>query len=134
MAASFVQTLGTSSVKAAGTTLATIFGATTTAGNVLVARVLFDNAATASKPVVSSISKPANETASWVFLGAARSTSTSAGAFASGELWAIKTTVIWANTSFTVTVDTSTTMMANLFMEFSGVTVTQRSTVGTAYS
>lgn len=134
MAASFVQTLGTSSVKAAGTTLATTFGATTAAGNVLVARVLFDNAATASKPVVSSISKPAGEVASWVFLGAARSTSTSAGAFASGELWAIRTTVAWPAAAVTVTVDTSTTMMANLFMEFSGVTVTQRSTVGTNYS
>jgi hypothetical protein len=75
--------------KTAGTALAPVISATALAGNLIVAAIVFDNAATASKPIVSSISKPAGETNSWVFLGAARSTSTTAGAFASGELWCI---------------------------------------------
>jgi hypothetical protein len=136
MAAAFVKEIGYANNKSAGTTLAaTTFGAATTAGNLIVACAVFDNAATASKPVVSSFSKPAAETASWVFLGAARSTSTSAGAFASGEMWCIRTTVSWpTSTSITVTLDTSVTMKAIQFAEYSGVLQTLRSTVGTAYS
>jgi hypothetical protein len=135
MPAAFVQTLGGAGVKVASTTLGFNIPSGTNAGDVVVAQVLFDNAATASKPVVSSISKGAGETANWVFLGAARSTSTSAGAFASGEMWAIKTTVGWSGgTTLTVTVDTSTTMIGTQFSVFSGLTVTQRSTAGTNYS
>lgn len=135
MPAAFVQTLAGTSVKAAGTSLGVTTSTGTNAGSVIVAVVLFDNAATASKPVVSSISKGAGETANWVFLGAARSVSTSAGAFASGEMWAIKTTVAWnGGTVLTVTVDTSTTMMASLFTEFFGTNIALRSTTGTNYS
>ena len=96
MAVAYVKYLGDTSNKTAGTTLGQVLqGGGSAAGNLIVARVIFDNAGTASKPVVSSISKMAGETDNWVFLGAARSTSTSAGAFASGEMWAIKTTVAW---------------------------------------
>ena len=63
------------------------------AGNLIVATIVFDNAATASKPVVNP-GAPINRAPArtWQFVGAARSTNLG-GAFASGELWAIKTTV-----------------------------------------
>ena len=133
MIPAFVNQLGNTSNKTAGTTLAQTFGFTTTAGNLIVARVIFDNFTTASKPIVSSISKMAGETANWVFLGAARSTSTSGGAFASGEMWCIQTTVAWSG-SFTVTLDSSVTQKALLFTEYSGTQAVVRSTTGTAYS
>ena len=95
---------------------------------------LRQRSAVASKPIISSISKAAGETNNWVFLGAARSTSTSAGAFASGEMWCIKTSVAWPNaTSLTFTYDTSTVMKAQNILEYSGVDAQLRSTVGTAY-
>ena len=136
MAVEYVGVAGYNGLKVAGTTIATTNGVNTVAGNLLQLCVVFDNAATASKPTVSSISKPAGETASWVFLGAARSTSTSAGAFSSGEMWAIKTTVAWPNatTPITVTLDTSVTQKAVFVRQFSGVDAVLRSTVGTAYS
>jgi hypothetical protein len=129
-----VKQLGNASNKTAGTTLAHTFTGAVAAGNVIVARVLFDNFTTASKPIVSSISKQAGETANWVLLGASRSTSTSAGAFASGEMWAIQTTVPWAAASYTVTLDSSVTMKAVSYAEWTGLTVTPRSTAGSAYS
>jgi beta-glucanase (GH16 family) len=135
MTPAYVKYLGDTSSKTAGTTVAQVLQGTTAPGNLIVARVLFDNAATASKPIVSSISKMAGETNNWVFLGAARSTNTTAGAFASGEMWAIQTTVAWTSgTSITVTLDTSVTQKAVLLVEFSGVTPVLRSTVGTATS
>ena len=134
MAVAFVKSLGTSNNKTAGTTLAHTFTGATAAGNLIVARVVFDNFTTASKPIVSSIGKMAGETNNWVLLGAARSTSTSAGAFASGEMWAIQTTVAWSAAAYTTTLDSSVTMKAVLFEEFSGVTATPRSTAGTNYS
>jgi len=137
MVAAFVRTQSNTFIKSAGTTnIAVNTGVNPVpAGNLLVAAILFDNAGTASKPVVSSIGKQAGETNNWVFLGAARSTSTSAGAFASGELWAIKTTVTWPiSQTYVVTLDTSVTMKAAVLFEFSGAEVTLRSTVGTAYS
>jgi hypothetical protein len=104
-------------------------------GNVLVARILFDNFTTASMPTVTSIAKPAGETNNWVFLGAARSTSTSGGAFASGEMWAIKCSVQWpASTNYLVTLSNSVTQKATSLREFTGVDVIMRSTTGTAYS
>ena len=129
-----VKQLGNAFNKTAGTTLAHTFTGAVSAGNLIIARILFDNAAVASKPIVSSISKQAGETANWVLLGAARSTSTTAGAFASGEMWCIRTTVAWAAASYTVTLDTSVTMKAVSYAEWSDVTATPRSTAGTAYS
>jgi hypothetical protein len=137
VAGAFVKELAVGqafSNKAAGTTLAVTFTASSAAGNLIAAFFIFDNAATASKPVVSSISVPAGETASWVFLGAARSTSTSAGAFASGEMWCIKTTVAWTLPTITVTLDTSTVMKSAGYIEYSGADAVARSTGGTAYS
>src|SRR5436190_14668351 len=135
MTVAFVRnhTAGTA-LKAAGTTVDLNISTIVAAGNAIVAHILFDNAATASKPAVSSIAKAAGETANWVFLGAARSTSTSAGAFASGEMWAIQTTVAWPVAVYTVTLDTSTVMKATLAQEFSGLTASLRSTAGTNYS
>ena len=134
MIPALVKELGNTFNKTAGTTLALTTTGATSAGNLIVARVLFDNFTTASKPVVSSITKQAGETANWVFLGAARSTSTSGGSFASGEMWAIQTTVNWSASAYTVTLDSSVTQKAIAFTEFSGVTATQRCTAGTNYS
>ena len=134
MAASFVKTLGSAFNKTAGTTLAHTFTGATTAGNLIVARVLFDNFTTASKPIVSSIGRMAGETNNWVSLGRALSTSTSAGAFASGELMCILTTVNWSAAAYTTTLDSSVTMKAVQFDEFAGTTATLRSTAGTNYS
>lgn len=134
MIPAFVKELGSTSNKTAGTTLALTTTGTVAAGNLIVARILFDNAATASKPIVSSITKQAGETNNWVFLGAARSTSTSAGAESSGEMWAIQTTVQWAAAAYTVTLDSSVTMKAIMMTEFSGTQAVLSGTVGTAYS
>lgn len=135
MAVAHVRNHAEVSVKAAGTNnLGISIQTATGAGNTLVARILFDNAAVASKPIVSSIAVAAGETASWVFLGAARSTNTTAGSFASGEMWAITTTVSWPVASYTVTLDTTTVMKGTQVQEFSGVLTTPRSTAGTAYS
>jgi PKD repeat protein len=121
-------------VKASGTTIGATVSQTVLAGNTLVCFVLFDNAATASKPVVSSITKAAGETNNWVSLGRSLSTSTSLGAFASGEIMAIRTSVNWPAADYTVTLDTTTVMKATAIHEFAGVLTTLRSTTGTAYS
>jgi len=137
MAVAFVNEQGSASTKTAGAAnIAVATGSVAPViGNVLVAFIAFDNAATASKPIVSSIGVPAGETNTWVLLGAARSTSTSAGAFMSGEIWAIQTSVAWpASTSFTVTLDSSVTWKATLCREYSGVSVTLRNTIGQAVS
>ena len=63
MIPAYVKYLGDTSNKTAGTTLGQVLqGGGSAAGNLIVARVIFDNAATASKPIVSSISKMAGET------------------------------------------------------------------------
>ena len=135
MAVAFVKNhTAATPIKAAGTTIAVNLSTIVPAGNTIIAGILFDNAAVASKPVVSSIGVAAGETASWVFLGAARSTSTSAGAFASGELWAIRTTVAWPVAGYTATLDSSTVMKATQALEFSGLFALTRSTAGTNYS
>lgn len=125
---------GVASSKTAGTTIGYTIPVPVDAGNLIVIAVIFDNAATASKPVVSSIDKLGGETANWVFLGAARSTSTSAGAFASGEMWAIQTTVTWPASSFSVNLDSSVTMRAGTGTVFSGAQAVLRNTAGTNYS
>ena len=136
MAVTFVRSHVAEFVKAAGTTDAYALTSLVPAGNLLVMTLVHDNAAVVANSVVSSISKPAGETASWVFLGRAQHpTSTSAGAFANGEMWAIKTTVDWPNaTSLTVTYGASITMKAQNILEFSGAEAVLRSTVGTAYT
>jgi hypothetical protein len=134
VAVAFVRTHTGANNKTAGTTIDIGISTATTAGNLLVARVIFDNFTTASKPIVSSIAKPGGETASWVSLGAARSTSTSGGAFASGEMWCIQTTVSWPVATYNVTLDSSVTQKATHVQEFSGAKAVVRSTGGTNYS
>ena len=132
MTAAYVGFINMASNKTAGTTLAV--SCDTAAGNLVVLRIVFDNAATASKPVVTSIAKEAGETNDWVFLGAARSTSTSAGAFASGEVWCIRTTVAWTTGAKTITLDASVTQKVAMTEAYSGVQAVPRCTAGTAYS
>ena len=135
MAVAFVRTHTPVSIKTAGTTnIGVNISEVVPAGNLIVARIVYDNAATASKPLVSSIAKAAGETNNWVLLGQINSTSTTAGAFASGSMWAIRTTVSWPIAAYTVTLDTTTVMKATGAQEFSGVLATLRSTSGSAYS
>lgn len=137
MAVAYVRDHAEMSIKVAATNNATVgIGATPNdVDGLLVARIIFDNFTTASQPVVSSIAKMAGETNNWVFLGAARSTSTSGGAFASGEMWCIKTTVQWtASSTYVVTLSNSVTMKATQVREFSGVEAALRGAAGTAYS
>ena len=135
MAVAFVQSHTGASVKTAGTIVYLTLNAATTIGNTLVLCVLVDNAATVGKPIVSTIDKPLTETNSWVFLGRAQHpSSTTSGAFAQGEMWAIRTSVSWPANIYNVTLDTSVTMKATYCAEFSGLIPVLRSTVGTAYS
>jgi len=132
----FVRDHTVVSIKTSGTTnIGVNISTATTAGNLLVARILTDNAATVGKPVVSSIAKPAGETASWARIGGAWSTSgPTMGIYASGEMWAIKTTVSWPVASYTVTLDTVVTQKATQVQEFAGALATLRSTTGAAWS
>jgi len=138
MVVAFVRSHVPESVKSAGTTDAYALTSLVPADNLLVATLVHDNAASANTPTITSISKPAGETASWVLLGAARyPNAVTTGAYANGELWAIKTTVDWPNaTSLTVTYSNSITMKAQNILEFSGAEATLRAatTVATAYS
>lgn len=120
-------------VKAAGTTnLSFQIGTTaSTAGNLLVARIVFDNL-TATTPTVSSIAKPGGETASWVRIGFWDSPTAGGASGLRGEMWVIKTTVSWtANSTYTITLSGSVTAKACQGREFSGVTATLRGTAGT---
>jgi hypothetical protein len=134
MAVAFVKNHTVASNKTAGTTLALTLDTDVPAGNLIVARVLFDNAATANKPLISSIGVAAGEANVWSLIGTAQSSSTTAGAFVSGQMWFIRTSVSWPAGSYTVTLDTSTVQKAGFFQEFSGVQALQRSTRGFAYS
>ena len=133
MAVAFVKHIGTFATKTAGTTMAWLWPSSSAAGNLIVCYLVFDNAATTLKPVVTSISKMAGETASWVFLGASRSPGVTSGAASSGEMWAIQTTVAWTTPTITATFDTSIAMKSMGFSEFSGANATLRSTSGTHY-
>jgi len=134
MAAAFVKDHTVASNKTAGTTLALTLDTAVPAGNLIVCRMVFDNAATASKPLLSSITRAAGETNTWATAVGVNSTSTSAGAFASGAMTYIQTTVQWPAGSYTVTLDTSTVQKAGFLQEFTGTLATLRSTAGTAYS
>ena len=135
MAVGFVRDHTGFSIKTAGAANAVLNISTiTSVGNVLIARILFDNFSSASQPTVSTIGKPGSETANWVFVGAARSTSTTAGAQSSGEIWMIKTTVAWPVATYNIGLSQSVTMKATHVQEFSGVRAVLRSTTGTAYS
>ena len=84
MAVAFVRAhVASIFIKSAGTTDNALTDAVVAADNLIVIAFVFDNAATASKPVISGLGKQSGETNNWVFLGAARSTSTSSGAFSS---------------------------------------------------
>lgn len=101
------------------------------AGNLLVARIVFDNL-TATTPVVSSIAKPGGETASWVKVGQFDSATAGAGSGLRGEVWVIKTTVAWAaNSTYVITLSGSVTAKACQGREYADVLATLRSTSGT---
>jgi hypothetical protein len=137
MAVAFVKNHTVAADKAASSTTYTLALATDVpAGNLIVARLVYDNAATASKPLVTSIGRAAGETNNWATAVGVNSTSTSAGAFASGAMTYIRTTVVWPAGNYTVTLDTAVTQKSGLFSEFSGVLATPSvSTVaGTNYS
>lgn len=121
MVAAFVKNHTVAFNKAAGTTLALTLDTDVPAGNLIVCYMVYDNTATASKPLISSITKAAGETTNWVTAAGVNSISTTAGAFASAGVTYIRTTVTWTAGTYTVTLDTSTVMKAGAFQEFSGV-------------
>ena len=135
MAVAFVRSHGNSFIKVNGGTVY-LTTSLVPAGSLLVMAMVHDNTATANSPTASIISKGAGETNSWVLLGRATYPNAgTAGAFASGELWVIKTTVDWASgTSLSCQYTPTNTMKAQNLLEFSGAEATVRGTVGTAYS
>ena len=134
MAVAFVKNHTVASNKTAGTTLALTLDTSVPAGGFIVCRMVFDNAATAGKPLIASIGVAAGEAATWAFTANSASTSTTAGSFASGAMMFIRTTVAWPAGSYTVTLDTSTVQKAGFFQEFSGVEYIPRSLAAGAYS
>lgn len=138
MVVAFVKSHTLVTEKVLDTSIDLTVATTVPAGNLIVAAILYDNAATVGKPTIaaaSSIARMSGETNSWVLLGRINHpSSTSIGAFAGGELWAIKTTVAWSAANYVATLDTAVTMKATVLAEFSGAEVTARSTAGTAYS
>ena len=95
MPVAFVRSHSVQSIKSLNNVYSpAIITTATTAGNLLVLALVHDNYSAANTPTITSITVPASETASWVFLGRATYPSAgTAGAFSCGELWAIKTTV-----------------------------------------
>ena len=135
MAVSFVRNHTVTSSKTAGTAIGMAISTAVPAGSLLVARVLFDNAASANTPTLISADLAPGETNFWQFLGAIRyPNATTAGAFANGEMWAIRTTVTWNVGTFAVGLSVSVPMKATMVSEFTGVLATLRSTSGTVYS
>lgn len=133
----YVRNVGTGSFIMAQTDVSCSAIETTAvpAQHTLVCWVAADNL-TGTTPTVSSISKPTNETASWVKLVANTSYSGTAGAGSVGELWAIKTEVQW-DVGYVITAtwsSASTVVKTIIVSEFSGVSDTLRGTVGTYYS
>lgn len=117
---------------ASGTTVAaTIATADVAVGNTLVAWWASDNTDTGT-PDVSSISRPAGETNSWVKIAQHDSSTPTSSGGVVGEMWAITTTVVWpVSTAVTVTQSASQSDKIVQLKEFSGVTTTIRGTAGT---
>ena len=138
MAVAFVKNHTVASNKTAGTTLAIPLDTDVPAGNLIVVRVVTDNGAAAFSPGVTVIifTRAAGETNAWSSsgAGAAYPSAGTAGAFSSGAIYRILTTVLWPAGSYTMTLDTSVTQKAAFFQEFSGVLSTVRSTSGANYS
>jgi len=118
------HTAGTSTVS--GTTVAATTAAQVDAGNVLVAYYAGDNGGF-QFPLVSSISKPGGETATWRRIITHDAGSSTANGWSRGELWAIKTTVNWpSSTAVTATIDSSRASKVLLLSEFTGCSVVLR--------
>lgn len=136
MAVAYVRDHLETNVKAAGTNnLSFTLGAVgSDAGNLLIARIVFDNL-TATTPVVNSIGKPANETANWVRVASHDSPQAGTAAGVRSEIWVIRTTVAWAaNGAHVITFSVSIAAKACQGREFSGVTDQIRGTAGTGTS
>jgi len=135
MAVKFVRNHTAQQTKTAGTNInIQISGSNNDAGSVLVAFLGADNL-TASTPTVSSISKPASESASWVLLGRVGSSNAGAALGCVGEVWAIKTTTQWgAAFNASATWSGSIAAKTSHMVEFSGVTILKRGVEGTGTS
>jgi hypothetical protein len=102
---------------------------TVPSGAVLLVWVAFDNLSLTT-PAVSSISKQSGETNNWVLLASHDSSRTPAAGSTMGELWGIETTVTWSAATYTVTLDGTVTAKGVVVDEFSGGSLTHRSTAG----
>jgi hypothetical protein len=134
--AGFVQDhIETNNKVSSATNLAAQIGLTpNNVGNLLVARIVFDNTS-ATAPVVNSIAKPAGETNSWVRIAQFDSSTATAGSGVRGEMWAILTTVVWpASSTYQITLSAAVTAKACQLREYNGASTTIRGTAGTATS
>jgi hypothetical protein len=126
MAAAFAKNHPVAGNKTAGTTLAVSLDTEVPAGNLLVLRTVCDNAATAFKPVISSIGRAAGEVQTWTTGLRGNTSSTTAGQYSVGEMSWIRTSVAWPAGAYTVTFDTSVTQKSGFFQEFTGALSTAR--------
>jgi hypothetical protein len=134
--ASFVQSHVQDSNKASSATnLRVRIGPSgVTARNLLVAWICFDNTSSTA-PTVSSIAKPAGETASWAQVGTHNSSTATAAAGVRGAIWAIKTTIAWPpSTDYTITLSAAVVAKASGAAEYNQAGASLRGTAGTGTS
>lgn len=117
----------TDTTASASTTVRNFDGASP--GWTILTALTFDNVTNAASPTVTSITKPAGESASWVKLGSVDSSSATGAAGVRTELWGIATTVTWpASTDYTATLSASVSAKTTFTRPFSGVSTTLRGT------
>jgi len=128
MTAAFVRSHTGGNDKTADTSLSLSLSADVAANNTLIVEAAFDNSGTSS-PDITTLTKPAGETASWVKLGF---TDSPTGTGASGvvtEMWAITTTMVWPVATFPtidITIDLARTAKAGSIEEWSGLSTSIR--------
>lgn len=113
---------GQGELRTAGTTLTiALTNSAGSGGSTIILCVGFDNTSLTT-PTISSISKPAGETANWTLIAACDARSATSGDSQRVEMWRIDTTpgVTW-NTSLTVTFSASITAKAGSARTFTGV-------------
>lgn len=132
MPAAFVQVVGTAAHKVSASSFACPVSASTTAGNLIVLGVTFDNLS-ATTPTVTGLSKPTLENGTWTRIEFADSHTASGGAGIRTELWAIKTTGwIGGVDSITITLSGAVVAKTAIMLEASGAEVTLRAAASKA--
>lgn len=131
--AQFIQT-HTSGTAGSGTAISCTLAAAVPAANLIVVFFGFDNTS-ATAPTINTVSKPGGESATWVRQASHNSSSATSAAGVRGELWAILTTVQWAQgTVITGTLSASPPKSTAVCREYTSVLNTLRSISGTGTS